>query len=99
MTQIGEPVETESPSFLIASKDQKYLYSTHEHTNGGVTSWKIDQTTYELTKINTVETGAHTCSIALNYEENKLVCSNYASSSLALFEVRKDGGLTKIDTL
>jgi len=98
---IGLAAETESPTFLAASPDAKYLYaanevdSFHGATGGGVSSFVVDAKAGKLTAINAVSaTGKGTCHVAVDKTGHAVFCANYSGGSAASFHVKADGGLT-----
>jgi len=97
---LGLAAETANPSFLAVDPRQRVLYAVNELTrykgssSGAVTSFAIDHKTGKLSAINEVASGgADPCYISLDKTGRYVFVANYSGGSVALFPVRKDGGL------
>ncbi len=86
--------ELQNPSYLIISKDQKYLYAVEEMTetqNPKIFSYHIGDNG-ELTLVNfQFLTGDHACHLAL--VQDQLIIANYTTGNALSFPVMKDGSL------
>jgi 6-phosphogluconolactonase len=79
-----------NPSFVIESRDGRFLYAVNETTDGGVTA--IDARTLKV--INKVATGgADPCHLTLDPSGRHLITADYSSGSLSVFPLRADGGI------
>jgi 6-phosphogluconolactonase len=92
--------EAANPSFLAADPTQHILYAVNELTeykgasSGAVTAFTIDHTTGKLSEINQVASrGADPCYVSLDRSGKYVLVANYTGGSIAVFAVRKDGGL------
>lgn len=90
-----------NPSFITFSSDKKYLYAVGEvaHYNntssGFVSAYKV-LNNGSLEFLNMVSSeGADPCHIALNSKNTKVVVSNYTGGNFALFDILKDGSISK----
>ena len=100
LSPIGLVAETRSPSFLVSSRDGRFLFAVNEASNpdrksgGMVTSFAIDRTTGALTKLSEQPSGgADPCHLALDRTGRSLAVANYTSGTFAMFPVSADGRL------
>jgi 6-phosphogluconolactonase len=92
---------TINPSYLVQNDDYSILYSVNETaefngTNGGgVSAFKIDQETGELTLFNSQKTeGKHPCHLCL--VENNLFVANYTEGTISQLPINLDGSIGEI---
>ena len=78
---------------MCSTKNNKYLYCANETDKGHVTAYAIDQNTYNLTKINSIDFGSATCSVALNSKDTQLAAVSYMGGDVGFFDIKSDGGL------
>ncbi|NKE55503.1 lactonase family protein [Lentzea sp. PSKA42] len=79
-----------NPSFVIESRDGRFLYAVNENTKGEVTAINAGS----LKVINKVATGgADPCHLTLDPSGKHLITADYSSGSLSVFPVKADGGL------
>jgi 6-phosphogluconolactonase len=79
-----------NPSFVIESRDGRFLYAVNENTKGEVTA--IDAGTFKvITKQPTG--GADPCHLTLDPSGKFLITADYSSGSLSAFPVKPDGSL------
>ena len=82
-----------NPSFLILSRDQRFLYAAHGDERYA-TSFTVDKSTGHLTRLNQADTGGgNGAHLALDPSGRFLVVANYASGTVAVLPVRPDGTL------
>ncbi|HEV2198646.1 MAG TPA: lactonase family protein [Bryobacteraceae bacterium] len=82
-----------NPSFLVASRDQRFLYSVHGD-EAYATSFAIDRKTGHLTLLNRAATGgSNGVHQAFDPTGRFMVVANYASGTVAVLPVRMDGTL------
>ena len=97
LKQIGLVAETENPSFLIKSKDNKTLFTVDEADKDGtgfVKSYKILKDS--LKHISTSKSGgAHPCFVTVN-NENQILVANYTGGNIGLLKADKSGKLSKL---
>lgn len=83
-----------NPSYLLISKDKKYLYAVeemYENLKPRVFSYSIENNGM-LNLINSQElSGDYACHLAI--VQNKLVVANYVSGNALSFPILEDGGL------
>ncbi|MDG6094968.1 lactonase family protein [Acetobacter sp. AN02] len=92
--------DTDNPSFLAISADQRFLYCVNEISDfdsshsGAVTAFSIDQATGALKKLNRVSSGgADPAHLSIHPSGKYVMVANYTGGSIALFPVRPDGSL------
>lgn len=85
---LGYTVADDNPATLWVSPDQKYLYVAHETKNfggvlgagGGVSAYRINQSSGDLTHINTVSScGTFTAYVTTDKTGRYVVAANHAS--------------------
>jgi 6-phosphogluconolactonase (cycloisomerase 2 family) len=82
-----------NPSFLVTSRDQRFLYSVHGDERYA-SSFAVDAHTGHLTFLNQADTGGtNGVHQALSADGRFLVVANYASGSVAVLPVQRDGRL------
>jgi 6-phosphogluconolactonase len=82
-----------NPSFLIVSRDQRFLYSVHGDGTYA-SSFAIDRNTGFLTPLNRAATGgSNGVHQAIEPSGRFMVVANYASGSVAVLPVQTDGRL------
>lgn len=87
----------ENPSFVIANDGNTLAFAVEEDNGdrgGKVTSYKIDQDSRKLTKINSVYTeGNGPCYLTLDPTEEFILVGNYGGGNLSVIPVQSDGKL------
>ncbi|MFD5828101.1 lactonase family protein [Lentzea sp. NPDC060358] len=79
-----------NPSFVVESRDGRFLYAVNETSRGEVTA--IDAT--RLKVVNKQATGgADPCHLTLDPSGKFLITADYSSGSLSVFPVNADGSL------
>lgn len=90
LTSTGVIKGVVNPSFVIESRDGRFLYAVNETSDGGVTA--IDARTLKV--INKQPTGgADPCHLTLDPSGKYLITADYSSGSLSVFPLRADGGI------
>jgi len=97
--------DIKNPSFLKISPNKKYLYSVAEGDSfngirgGGVAAFKIGKNG-TLSKINdALSLGAYPCHVTVSPDNKKIIASNYGGGSLAVYDIKEDGGISPIRQL
>jgi 6-phosphogluconolactonase len=86
-----------NPSFVIMSKDQKYLYAVNE-TNGSnpgrVSAYSFDKKNGQLHFLNTTLSGGDDpCHLAVSDDNKWLTVANYSSGTTTVFSINDDGSI------
>jgi 6-phosphogluconolactonase len=96
-TPTGHCSESQNASFLAIDADQHYLYSVSESNDGQVVSFRINEATKELTRINSQSSrGMHPCHMSVNREGTFLFAVNYSGGSVCLYPIHEDGSIAEI---
>jgi len=100
LTPIGLVAETQSPSFLTASANGRFVFAVNElqtfegAASGSVTSFAVDPASAKLTQISVQPSkGAAPCHLALDGTGRYLAVANYSGGNYSLFQVGADGKL------
>ena len=81
------------PSFLIIDRSGRHLYSAHGDGTQ-VTSYQVEQTTGRLTVLNQQPTrGGNGVHLAIDATNGFLAVANYATGTLAVLPINRDGSL------
>lgn len=92
-----------NPSFVIASKDGKRVFSLEEESGvpgGQVLSFSRNPEDNSLTLIDQKASGGdHPCHISISPNEDFVILGNYTGGSLSIFKVSPDGKLEHAQTI
>lgn len=92
-----------NPSFVIASKDGKRVFSLEEESGtpgGQVLSFLRNPEDNSLTLKDQKESGGdHPCHISLSPNEDFVILGNYTGGSLSMFKVSPEGKLEHVQTV
>lgn len=90
-----------NPSFLTVSKDEKYVYSVGETSEGAVNAYTFDRVSGKLTLLNSASAGGNgPCYVAVDAANKFVFVGNYGGGSLSAVPVKPDGSLgTPIQTI
>jgi 6-phosphogluconolactonase len=85
--------EVPDPSFLALSGDRRFLYATHELSEGEVGAYAVqdDGTLRPLGRRSTH--GEHPCHVEVHPRGDYLLSANYSSGSVAVHPIAADGSL------
>lgn len=99
-SSILDSTTVDNPSYLVPSKDGKYVYAVSELSDAmaRVNAYSFNKETGKLHFLNDQQTkGADPCYISTN---GKIVLTaNYSGGSMSVFPINKDGSLAAADTL
>lgn len=89
-------VNADNPSYLVLSKNEKYLYAVGENgENSSVSSFELDKRLGKLSLINKQPSkGADPCYIEIDDTGLNILTANYSGGSISLLPIRDDGGLS-----
>ncbi|HTP35721.1 MAG TPA: lactonase family protein [Candidatus Acidoferrales bacterium] len=94
-THVQRAGDLVNPSFLIAARDGRHLYSAHGDETYA-TAFAIDRASGNLALLNRAETGGRNgVHLALDASGRWLVVANYSSGSVAVLPVKEDGRLAE----
>jgi len=83
-----------NPTFVVAHPDNRFLYAVSQRSGGTVNSFLIDPKTGRLSPVNQASSkGDSPCHLALDRSGRWIAVANYASGSLAVLPLRRDGGV------
>ena len=92
-----------NPSFVIATKDGKRVFSLEEESGtpgGQVLSFDRNPEDNSLTLIDQKASGGdHPCHISLSPNEDFVILGNYTGGSLSVFKVSPDGKMAHAQTI
>ncbi len=84
----------QNPSFLVAAKDGRHVYSTNELPEGGVSAFARDVVTGELVALNREAThGADPCYVSIDPSGRYALAVNYTGGSVAVLPIAEDGSV------
>ena len=96
LAPLGLMAETPQAAHIWISPNGKFLYTVNWEMEGGVSAFAIDPNSARLTFLNRVSShGARPNQIVLDPSGRVAVTVNYASGSLAAYEVLSDGKLAE----
>ena len=82
-----------NPSFLVLSRDQRFLYAVHGDESYA-TSFSVDRNTGFLTLLNRVETGGRNgVHLAIDPSNKFMLVANYGTGNVSVLPVQPDGTL------
>lgn len=83
-----------NPSYLVVSKDRKYVYAVNENRNGSVSSFSFDGEAGKLTLMNQMGSGGSgPCYITTDDRGKYVYVGNYGGGSLSAIPIKPDGAL------
>ena len=92
--------KTLSPSWLVLSKDHKFLYAVNEvasygpNKSGSVTAYAVDGATGALKQLNVVDSGGSIpCYVSIHPSGKFLLVANYTGGSYSVTRIKPDGSL------
>lgn len=92
----GLAAETTDPSFVALHPNGKYLYAVNETSEGGLSAFKIDEESRNLTLINEQQSGgAHPCHLVVDETGTNLLVANYTGGNVSVTRIKSDGSLGK----
>lgn len=85
------------PSFLVTSTNQRFVYAVNESGNGkgAVNAYQFNQSTGDLTLLNSVLSGGdHPCHISTDRNNRFVFVSNYSGGNLSAIAIKADASLS-----
>lgn len=106
LTEAGVVAETQSPSFLAISPDQRYLYAANEIGNyngeksGSISAYSIDRRSGQLKLLSRVSSkGEAPCHVSLDKAGKVVLAANYMGGNVAAFRVKDDGSIAEASSM
>lgn len=91
---LGLMATLSNPTFLVVHPDNRFLYAVSQQPGGSVSSFLINPKTGRLSPVNQASSkGDSPCHLALDRSGRWIAVANYASGSLAVLPLRRDGGV------
>lgn len=89
-------VNADNPSYLVLSKDEKYLYAVGEDgENSSVSSFEFEKRLGKLSLINRQPSrGADPCYIEIDDAGLNILTANYSGGSISILPIKNDGGIS-----
>jgi 6-phosphogluconolactonase (cycloisomerase 2 family) len=88
-----------NPSFLVLSRDQRFLYSVHADESYA-TAFRIDEDTGQIGALNQAKTGGvNGVHQAIDPSGRFMLVANYASGTIAALPIRGNGALADFSQL
>jgi 6-phosphogluconolactonase len=85
------------PSFVVSSRDGKYVYSINEISNGNVSAFKFNRDSAKLEFLNRVSTGGDSpCYVAVDKTKKFLFVGHYGSGTISVLSINADGSVGRI---
>jgi len=89
-----------NPSYQVVSKDQRFIYSVNETSDGSISAFSADPQSGALILLNTVKSmGAAPCYLEIDQSGQWLFASNYSGGSFSIYRILKDGTLGTLSQL
>jgi len=102
LKELGLAAESDNPTFLALSPDNKRLYAANEinkyqgATSGAISGFTVDRSAARLTLINTVpSTASGPCHVAVDATGHTVLCANYSGGGAASFHADAQGRLSQ----
>ncbi len=92
---------TANPSFLAASPDGRFLYAVNESgqvagkNQGGLSAFRIEPDTYQLTPINSLSVGGTLCHLTIDSTGKWLLAAAYSEGTVSTWPLQADGSISK----
>jgi 6-phosphogluconolactonase len=96
VTEKSTALNVTNPSFLVVSKDRKFLYAVSEEGNGKgkVNAFSFDAKSGATNYINSVPSaGDHPCYVSVDDKSKFVFVGNYSSGTLSAIPIQQDGSL------
>lgn len=88
--------ETTNPSFFTISKDRSKVYAVNETRDGGVSSFKWNESHDKLELISKQKSqGDHPCYTELNADETLFTIANYSTGSILVYQIDEQGTISE----
>ena len=92
-------VDVENPSYLVVSKDERFVYSVSENRTESAyaNAFSFNKQTGTLTYLNRqLTTGANPCYINTDFASKFVITANYSGGNVSVFPISDDGMLLPV---
>ncbi|OZJ04297.1 hypothetical protein BZG36_02577 [Bifiguratus adelaidae] len=97
LTFKGLSGKASNPSWIQFDAGQKHLYGASEDEEGCIVAFKIDETTKNLSVINSVPShGADPCHLVLDKSGRHILYANYSGGSVGVIPINMDGSVSEV---
>ncbi|TKC18171.1 lactonase family protein [Robertmurraya kyonggiensis] len=95
LIEVKAAAELENPTYLTISDDNRFLYSVVKTGDlGGVSAYKLDSETGELTLLNTqASAGSPPCHVSVGSDNKNVFSANYHKGTVESYLTDTDGSL------
>jgi 6-phosphogluconolactonase len=94
LSPLGLAAQTTSASFMAVHPNREFVYIAGERKDGAVTAFSIDRASGKLTLLNKQSSrGSGPAHLAVDNAGKNVLVANYASGSVAVLPIQKDGSL------
>jgi 6-phosphogluconolactonase len=91
---LGLLATVSNPTFLVAHPDNRFLYAVSQDRAGKVNAFLINPKSGKLSLVNSASSkGNAPCHLSLDRSGRWIAVANYASGSIAILPLRRDGGV------
>ena len=89
-------VETTNPSYFTISKDQSKVYAVNETKDGGVSSFRWNESHEKLILIDQQKSqGDYPCYTELNEDETLFTIANYGTGNILAYQINEEGRIAQ----
>lgn len=89
----GDPAKGRGSADIHISPDGRFLYASNRLINDGISIFKINQTTGELTSVGYQKTGIHPRNFAITPNGKYLLCACRDTNEVQIFQINSTTGL------
>lgn len=101
-SEVVGKVEVDNPSYLVLSKDGRYIYAVLENEDAPsyVNAFSYDKNKEELIQIDSIVSGDDgSCYINIDKDNKHILTANYGGGSISVFDIDTNGQLYKMSQL
>lgn len=95
-SQYRSSLKIDNPSYLVSSKDQKFVYAVTENNNNtaAISAIEFNKEDATISFMNTQLTGgADPCYVTIDEGGKHVISANYSGGNMTLFKVKESGAL------
>lgn len=101
-SEVAGRVEADSPSYLVPSKNGKFIYAVleNEEMPSYVNAFSYNKGKEEITQIDSIVSGDEgSCYINIDKEDKHILTANYGGGSISVFDIDTNGQFYKMSQL